>query len=60
MTSNLDTPVRILDEADFEAVSGGTGGVHDACVQVALRFLLKQAVTDYLSGEATKGLGPCL
>ena len=47
MITNLDTQVRyptgidILDDADLDAVSGGTGEVHDACVRVALRIRLR-------------------
>jgi hypothetical protein len=63
MITKLDRQVRcssVLDDVDLEAVRGGTGEVHDACVRVALGFLYNQAVAGYETNRITKEIGPCL
>jgi hypothetical protein len=64
MVTNLDTKVRyptgieILDDADLDAVNGGTGEVHDACVRVALGILFHDAFGKYQEGEMYRN-APC-
>jgi hypothetical protein len=64
MITNLDMQVRcptgidVLDDADLDAVNGGTGAVHDACVQVALGILYHTALGNYEMGEMYRN-APC-
>ena len=54
MIPNLDTQVRdpiVLDDADLEAVSGGDA--RDAAVRVALGYLYRNAMADFVAGDAT-------
>jgi hypothetical protein len=39
--------IRILDDADLDAVNGGEGNVHDAAVRAALLNQLNHAVIQY-------------
>ena len=39
---------------DLDAVNGGTGNVHDACVRVALGVLFNGAMADYMTGEVMR------
>ncbi len=49
--------ILILDDADLDAVNGGT--LHDAVVRVALGALFDVSLAAYLTGEVTSQTGRC-
>ena len=49
MTTNLDTHVRHLDDADLDAVAGGD--VRDAAVRVALGVIYNVALAQFGNNE---------
>jgi hypothetical protein len=51
MTTNLDTHVCYLDDADLHAVSGGEGYVADAAAHAALGVLYSGALASYGNNE---------
>ena len=59
MTTNLNTQVQmisILDDADLEAVNGGT--VRDGVARAVLGVLFNDAFAGYLTGEVYRE-NPC-
>ena len=60
MIPDRDTQIpTVLEDADLDAVSGGSGYVADAAARAALGFLYNRALTEYMSGEITRNSGPC-
>jgi hypothetical protein len=51
--------IRILDDADLDAVNGGTSNFHDVVVRAALGVLFDRAWAGYSTGAITESLGPC-
>jgi len=73
MTTSLDTQVpdpaaieateqprmiRILDDADLDAVNGGSDNVHDAAVRAALGVLYNNTLHTYETNEMIRN-NPC-